>query len=183
MAQLLPLIGAKATATAGASLATGITTGAAMGKGGIGLLQAIGASPLGGMTSLLPAATPGLTGALPAAVSPGIFAKAVPALGGLKSLTPAITQTPGVAGFKSLAMANAPLTAPSSFGAVNQAVGMGNIGGQAGNLGTQFTKVANVSANTGANTGLLQKGASFKAPSMTKTAGTITERLAPQVSP
>jgi hypothetical protein len=131
-------------------------------------------------------AAPGILGALPSAVAPtaGIFAKAAPALGGLKSLTPAIAQAPGAAGFKSLAMANAPLTAnPVSWNAVNQAAGLGNVGGQAGNLGAQFTNVADVAAKTNANTGLLGQGANFKAaPSMTKTAGTVTERLAPQVS-
>ena len=101
MAHLLPAVGA----TAGTSLATGITTGAAMGQGGLGLLQAIGASPLGGMSAMLPTVTPGLTGALPAAVSPGIFSAATPALAGLPSVTPGIFSqaAPALGGLKSFA--------------------------------------------------------------------------------
>jgi len=188
MAFLAPAAAGAVSATAGASalagaagassaLGAGLTAGTALGSGAA--MAAMLALSYAGANL----AAPGILGALPSAVAPtaGIFAKAAPALGGLKSLTPAIAQAPGAAGFKSLAMANAPLTAnPASWNAVNQAAGLGNVGGQAGNLGAQFTNVADVAAKTNANTGLLGQGANFKAaPSMTKTAGTVTERLAP----
>jgi hypothetical protein len=162
MAFLAPA--AAAAGTAGAVSATAgaaaLAKGAALAGGASGALgaglsagTALGGASMAAMPALSYAganlAAPGILGALPSAVAPtaGLFAKAMPALGGLPSLAPAAAQAaPGIfsqaapalgglksfaplaqttPGFKSLAMANAPLTAPSSFGAVNQAMGMG----------------------------------------------------------
>jgi hypothetical protein len=118
------------------------------------------------MASVLPAAVTAPSLALPAlatkglAAAPGIFAKAAPALGGLQAGTAIPTAfnaatpfanaasglgsmasaAPGTTGFKSLAMANAPLTAnPASWNAVNQAAGLGT---QAGNLTPEMIKAS-----------------------------------------
>jgi hypothetical protein len=162
MAQLAPLAAASAVpATAGASalassaalasgasLASGITAGTALGTGAT--MAAMPALSYAGanlaapalMSKGLAAATPGIFSAatpalagLPSAVAPtaGIFSKAMPALGGLKSFAP-LAQT-----------------APSSFGAINQAMGLGT---------------PSLASNV---------------PTMTKTAGTITQQLANQV--
>jgi len=181
MAFLAPL---AAKSAAGAALAKGVTTGVTVGKGVAALTPTAS-----GIFSAAQPALAGLPAALPSAIAPtaGIFAKAAPALGGLSSLTPAAPgifakASPALGGLKSFAPL-ASQTAPSSFGAINQAVGLGDIGTKAANLTPQFTNVADVAAKTNANTGLLGQGANFKAaPSMTKTAGTVTERLAPQVS-
>jgi len=100
-----------AASSASGALGAGLTAGTAIGTGAA-------------MTAM-PALS--YAGANLAAPTAGIFANAAPALGGLQSLTPAAS------GFKSLAMANAPLTS-SPFGAVNQAVGLGDIGTKAANL-------------------------------------------------
>ena len=159
--------------TAGSILGTGTATS--------GLLGGLGLNALGGMTSVLPAAaTAGPSLALPAlatkgltaAATPGIFANPAAAgflgksftapgllqtagmspLGGMASVLPAGTSLPGAAGFKSLAMANAPLTAnPASWNAVNQAAGLGNLGTQAGNLAPEMIKASQTVSSQLAN--------------------------------
>jgi len=165
-----------AAAGAGTALGAGLSAGTILGTGAAssGLLGGLGLNALGGMASVLPASA-GLTAAaapalaakgLTAAAAPGIFSQAAPALGGLKSLaTPGIftkaspalgglsSMTPTLAqaapGFKSLAMANAPLTAPSSFGAVNQAVGLGDIGAKTASLTPELTKASYLTKGAG----------------------------------
>jgi hypothetical protein len=127
------------------------------------------------MASVLPAAAAAPSLALPAlatkglAAAPGIFAKAAPALGGLQAGTAIPTAfnaatpfanaasglgsmasaAPGATGFKSLAMANAPLTAnPASWNAVNQAAGLGT---QAGNLTPEMIKASQTVSSQLAN--------------------------------
>lgn len=154
-----------ATMAAGSGLASGLAAGTALGSGAS--MAAMPALSYAGANLALPAlaskglaaATPGIfstaapaLGGLKSLAAPGIFAKASPALGGLSSMTPTLAQA--APGFKSLAMANAPLT-PSSFGAVNQAMGLGT---------------PSLTSNV---------------PTLTKTAGTVTEKLAattPQVA-
>ena len=127
---------AKGAALAGSagSLGTGLAAGTALG-GGASMLSMPALSYAGGNLALPALASKGLAGALPAAVSPGIFSAATPALAGLPSAvaptagifakaTPALAGLPSTVapGFKSLAMANAPL---ESFAAINKAAGLG----------------------------------------------------------
>jgi hypothetical protein len=126
------------------------------------------------MASVLPAAAAAPSLALPAlatkgltaAAAPGIFAKAAPALGGLKAGTTIPTAfnaaapfanaasglasvAPGATSFKSLAMANAPLTAnPASWNAVNQFAGLGS---QAGKLTPEMVKASQTVSSQLAN--------------------------------
>ena len=161
-------VGAAAGAAAtGGALASGVTAGSILGTGAAtsGVLGGLGLNALGGMASVLPAAAAAPSLALPAlatkgltaAAAPGIFAKAAPALGGLKAGTTIPTAfnaaapfanaasglasvAPGATGFKSLAMANAPLTAnPASWNAVNQFAGLGS---QAGKLTPEMVKAS-----------------------------------------
>jgi hypothetical protein len=158
MAFLAPLAAGAVGKTAGAaalakaaggasSLASGITAGAALGKGAMATMPALSYAG----TNL---AAPGILGALPSAVAPtaGIFAKAAPALGGLKAGTtiPGLASAaPGATGFKSLAMANAPLTAnPASWNAVNQFAGLGS---QTGNLAPEMVKASQTVSSQLAN--------------------------------
>lgn len=166
-----------AAAGAGTALGAGLSAGTILGTGAAssGLLGSLGLNALGGMASTLPASA-GLMAATPAALTSGaaalaptagIFAKATPALAGLPSLAP--TAAPGLlntmgmsplggmastvpAGFKSLAMANAPLTAganPATWSAVNQAAGLGNVGAQTANLAPQLTKASYLTQGAG----------------------------------
>ena len=133
-----------ATMAAGSGLASGIAAGTALGTGAT--MAAMPALSYAGANLALPTlASKGL-----AATTPGIFAQAAPALGGLKSFAPLAQTTPGL---KSLAMANAPLTAPSSFNTINQAMGLGYVG----------TKVASTT------------------PEMIKASQTVSSQLANQV--
>ena len=157
-------------ATATSALGAGLSAGTILGSGAAssGILGGLGLNALGGMASVLPASAATTAGLGALAPTAGLFAKAAPALGGLSSFAPAAATAPGVfsaaapalgglkagtvipgltsaapgaAGFKSLAMANAPLTAnPASWSAVNQATGLGNLGTQAGNLAPEFVK-------------------------------------------
>lgn len=156
---------AKGAAFAGSagSLGTGLAAGTALG-GGASMLSMPALSYAGGNLALPALASKGLAGALPAAVSPGIFSAATPALAGLPSAvaptagifakaTPALAGLPSTVapGLKSLAMANAPLTAganPATWNAFNQAAGLGDIAAKTSNLPT-MTKVADVAAKTG----------------------------------
>ena len=185
-----------ATTGATAALGTGLSAGTILGTGAAssGILGSLGLNALGGMTSILPAAASAPALAAPAlasqglvaAATPGIFSTATPALAGLKSLaTPGLLQTagmsplgglaslvpagttvPGAAGFKSLAMANAPLTTnPASWNLVNQAAGLGDIAAKTASLRPDIVKIADVAAKTGPDLSksLLQQGANFKA--------------------
>lgn len=138
-AAALAKAGAAATAAGGASsLATGIAAGTTLGGGAMATMPALSYAGAN-------LAAPGILGALPSAVAPtaGIFAKAAPALGGLKAGTtiPGLASTAqGATGLKSLAMANAPLTAnPASWNAVNQFAGLGS---QAGKLTPEMVKAS-----------------------------------------
>jgi hypothetical protein len=140
-----------ATLAAGSGLASGLAAGTALGSGASMLsmpalsyagsnlaLPALASKGLAAATpGIFSAATPAL-GGLKSLATPGIFAKASPALGGLSSMTPTLAQA-----------------APSSFGAINQAVGLGT---------------PSLTSNV---------------PTLTKTAGTVSEKLAattPQVA-
>jgi hypothetical protein len=170
-------VGAAAGAAAtGGALASGVTAGSILGTGAAtsGVLGGLGLNALGGMASVLPAAAAAPSLALPAlatkgltaAAAPGIFAKAAPALGGLQAGTTIPTAfnaaapfanaasglasvAPGATGFKSLAMANAPLTAnPASWNAVNQFAGLGS---QTGNLAPEMVKASQTVSSQLAN--------------------------------
>jgi hypothetical protein len=116
------------------------------------------------MTSVLPAAAaagPSLalptlaTKGLTAAAAPGIFAKAAPALGGLPAGTTIPTAfnaaTPfanAASGLSKVASAGAN---PASWNAVNQAVGMGNLGTKAGSLAPEMVKASQTVSSQLAN--------------------------------
>jgi hypothetical protein len=185
MGALLPLIGKAAATTATTAVPASMAGTYFAGASGAtaGLANALNAgitagSALGGGGSL-------------AALTPGIFAKAAPALGGLQSLTPTLATKAGPGLFNTMGM--------------NPLAGGSKLAGQAGNISNQmydqlvqqfgrqgagnFPKIGEFAGNVtqlpGADMSksLLGQGANFKAaPSATKTAGTITERLAPQVS-
>jgi len=177
MGALLAAPAAAATTATTGALTTGLTAGSILGTGTAtsGLLGGLGLNALGGMTSVLPAAAaagpslalPALaTKGLTAAATPGIFAKAAPALGGLPAGTTIPTAfnaatpfanaasglasvAPGATSFKSLAMANAPLTAnPASWNAVNQFAGLGS---QTGNLAPEMVKASQTVSSQLAN--------------------------------
>jgi hypothetical protein len=128
------------------------------------LLGGLGLNALGGMTSVLPAAAaagpslalPALaTKGLTAAATPGIFAKAAPALGGLPAGTTIPTAfnaaTPfanAASGLSKVASAGAN---PASWNAVNQAVGMGNLGTKAGSLAPEMVKASQTVSSQLAN--------------------------------
>lgn len=171
-----------ATMAAGSGLASGLAAGTALGSGAA--MSAMPALSYAGSNLALPAlASKGL-----AATTPGIFSQAAPALGGLKSFPGVFSQaSPALGGLKSFAPL-ASQTAPSSFGAINQAVGLGDVGTKAANLPTML-KTASNAPQVGGNftKGLLESGANIKpAPSLAKTGpGTITEKLAlkPTIDP
>jgi hypothetical protein len=157
---------AATTATTTGALTTGLTAGSILGTGTAtsGLLGGLGLNALGGMTSVLPAAAaagPSLalptlaTKGLTAAAAPGIFAKAAPALGGLPAGTTIPTAfnaaTPfanAASGLSKVASAGAN---PASWNAVNQAVGMGNLGTKAGSLAPEMVKASQTVSSQLAN--------------------------------
>jgi len=156
---------AATTATTGA-LTSGLTAGSILGTGAAtsGVLGGLGLNALGGMTSVLPAAAaagPSLalptlaTKGLTTAIAPGIFAKAAPALGGLPAGTTIPTAfnaaTPfanAASGLSKVASAGAN---PASWNAVNQAVGMGNLGTKAGSLAPEMVKASQTVSSQLAN--------------------------------
>jgi hypothetical protein len=166
MGALLAAPAAVATTATTGALTTGLTAGSILGTGTAtsGLLGGLGLNALGGMTSVLPAAAaagpslalPALaTKGLTAAATPGIFAKAAPALGGLPAGTTIPTAfnaaTPfanAASGLSKVASAGAN---PASWNAVNQAVGMGNLGTQAGNLTPEMIKASQTVSSQLAN--------------------------------
>jgi hypothetical protein len=132
MAFLAPLAGGAVAKTAGAAAlakaGTAATASSALGAGITAGTALGGGSAMAAMPALSYAganlAAPGILGALPSAVAPtaGIFAKAAPALGGLKAGTtiPGLASTaPGATGLKSLA-------------------GGSQLAGQAGNISNQM---------------------------------------------
>ena len=137
-----------ATLAAGSGLASGLAAGTALGSGA-SMLSMPALSYAGSNLALPALASKGLAATAPAA---GIFSKAMPALAGLPSAAPTAgifaKASPALGGLKSFAPL-ASQTAPSSFSAINQAVGLGDIGTKAANLTPQFTKVADVAAKTG----------------------------------
>jgi hypothetical protein len=168
MAQLAPLAAASAvpatagaaalakgaTMAAGSGLASGLAAGTALGSGA-SMLSMPALSYAGSNLALPALASKGLAATAPAA---GIFSKAMPALAGLPSAAPTAgifaKASPALGGLKSFAPL-ASQTAPSSFGAINQAMGLGT---------------PSLTSNV---------------PTLTKTAGTVTEKLAattPQVA-
>jgi hypothetical protein len=155
MGALLPILGKAAATTAATTVPASMAGTYFAGASGAtaGLANALNAgitagSALGGGGSL-------------AGLTPGIFAKAAPALGGLQSLTPTLATKAGPGLFNTMGMnplagmqsvlpsaskvapnlvgQNAPLTV-NPFSAINQATGMGNFGTQAGNLAPEFVK-------------------------------------------
>lgn len=145
----LKATGALLAPTLGAGLgATGAGLGAAglggLGLGGLGLKAGAGAL-LPGLASAGGAGLGGLGAAGLGGVGfKGAGAMLAPKLGA--SLPASALATPG---FKSLAMANAPLTAPSSFSAVNQAVGLGDIGAKTTTLTPELTKASYLTQGAG----------------------------------
>jgi hypothetical protein len=168
MGQLLGLGAAATTAGTAATttaLGTGLTAGSILGTGAAssGLLGGLGLNALGGMTSVLPAAaTTGSSLALPAlatkgltaAASPGIFANAAPALGGLKSLPGVFSQaTPALGGLKSFT----PLA--SQAAGTSQLAGASQLAGQAGNISNQmYSELAKQFARPDLGQGFTQLG-------------------------
>ena len=161
-AAALPAVATTATTTA---LGTGLTAGSILGTGAAstGLLGSLGLNALGGMTSILPAAaTAGPSLALPAlatkgltaAASPGIFANAAPALGGLKSLPGVFSQaTPALGGLKSFT----PLA--SQAAGTSQLAGASQLAGQAGNISNQmYSELAKQFARPDLGQGFTQLG-------------------------
>jgi len=167
MAFLAPLAGGAVAKTAGAAalakaagaatvaggastaLGAGLTAGTALGSGAMAAMPALSYAGAN-------LAAPGILGALPSAVAPtaGIFAKAAPALGGLKAGTtiPGLASTaPGATGLKSLAM-------KSPFSAINQATGMGNLGTQSANLAPKFVKASTTAGDVAGGTNYLTGG-------------------------
>ena len=185
MAFLAPL---AAKGAAGAALAKGVTTGVTVGKGVAALTPTAS-----GIFSAAQPALAGLPAALPSAVTPGIFAKAAPALGGLQSLTPTLATKAGPGLFNTMGMnplAGMQSVLPTASKVAPNLVGQNQVLTEfarqgAGNFPKLGEFAGKVTQIPGADMGksLLGQGAKFKAaPSMTKTAGTITEKLAPQVS-
>ena len=160
-AAALPAVATTATTTA---LGTGLTAGSILGTGAAstGLLGSLGLNALGGMTSVLPAAaTTGSSLALPAlaskglaATTPGIFANAAPALGGLKSLPGVFSQaTPALGGLKSFT----PLA--SQAAGTSQLAGASQLAGQAGNISNQmYSELAKQFARPDLGQGFTQLG-------------------------
>lgn len=145
----LKATGALLAPTLGAGLgATGAGLGAAglggVGLGGLGLKAGAGAL-LPGLASAGGAGLGGLGAAGLGGVGfKGAGAMLAPKLGA--SLPASALATPG---FKSLAMANAPLNAPSSFSAVNEAVGLGDIGAKTTSLTPKLTKASYLTEGAG----------------------------------
>ena len=157
MGALLAAPAAVATTATTGALTTGLTAGSILGTGTAtsGLLGGLGLNALGGMTSVLPAAaTAGPSLALPAlatkglttAAAPGIFAKAAPALGGLPAGTTIPTAFNAAQPFANAASGLSKVASaganPASWNAVNQAVGMGNLGTKAGSLAPEMVKAS-----------------------------------------
>ena len=167
-AAALPAVATTATTTA---LGTGLTAGSILGTGAAstGLLGSLGLNALGGMTSVLPAAAaagpslalPALaTKGLTAAASPGIFANAAPALGGLKSLAgPGLLQTGGMSPLGGMAsVLPAGTSIPGAAGA-SQLAGASNLAGQAGNISNQmYSELAKQFARPDLGQGFTQLG-------------------------
>ena len=150
------LLPSLASAGGGGSLLTG-AGGSLLGGGG-GSLLAGGAGGLGGLGgfggALLPkfASLGGAGGSLLGGGGGSLLAGGAGGLGGLtpgaSALMPKLGSLGGT-GFKSLSMANAPLTAPSSFGAVNQAVGLGDVAAKTVNAAPQLTKASYLTQGAG----------------------------------
>ena len=148
MAQLLPLIGKAAATTATTAVPASMAGTYFAGASGAtaGLANALNAgitagSALGGGGSL-------------AAVTPGIFAKAAPALGGLQSLTPTLATKAGPGLFNTMGM--------------NPLAGASKLAGQAGNISNQmYDQLVQQFGRSGLGQNLPQIGS--------KLAGKVTE--------
>ena len=179
-----------ATTSLGAGLKLGTTIGGLTAPAGFTLaptLGGAGSSLLTGGSLLAPTAGGGLGSLLTAGgaglkaaplLAPGAGSLLAPAAGSLGS---ALTPT-GLASLKmpagSLLKGGATLAgpAPSSFSAVNQAVGLGDLGVKSAQLNPSFIKTASNVPQTGGNftKGLLESGAKIKpAPSVVPTSPNI----------
>jgi hypothetical protein len=191
-AAALPAVATTAATTA--PLAAGVTAGSLLGTGAAstGLLGSLGLNALGGMTSVLPAAaTTGSSLALPAlatkgltaAASPGIFANAAPALGGLKSLAgPGLLQTGGMSPLGGMAsVLPAGTSIPGAAGA-SQLAGASNLAGQAGNISNQmYNQLVNQFARPDLGQGFTQLGPKLAGPEAASSLAPQTTQLAENI--
>jgi hypothetical protein len=171
MGALAALPAAAATTATTTALGTGLTAGSILGTGAAstGLLGSLGLNALGGMTSVLPAAAaagpslalPALaTKGLTAAASPGIFANAAPALGGLKSLAgPGLLQTGGMSPLGGMASVLPAGTSIPGAAGTSQLAGASQLAGQAGNISNQmYSELAKQFARPDLGQGFTQLG-------------------------